>query len=84
MEIKDTAENVVYKETRYNGVSETKYRVNCIDTKLDELFPDAVNGLTAGETYTFTVDLYLADGTTHRVIREDTKQPFFTYTHPAA
>ena len=49
-----------------------------MNTKLDALFPDAVDNCVAGQTYTYEISLYFSDGTS-KVFTPDSP-----YTHPAA
>ena len=78
--VKDANGNDVYNETRFTGVGPTgtDYRSNGLNIKLENLFPDAVDGCVAGQTYTYQITLHYSNGDSK------TYTPSAAYTHPAA
>ena len=86
MFVKDAEGNVVYDQTRYQGVGETGgiYRSNHLTADMSVLFSDSVNNCTEGQTYTFSISMLLSNGENKTFTRKATGESTFTYTHTVA
>ena len=63
MVIQDAAGNMVYEKTGYAMSTSTTPNIFYDTLDLSQLFPDADEALTAGETYTATLKFITANGT---------------------